>query len=187
MNVICRLGGFHTMMSFLSSIGSMMKGSGLEDVLENAYAPKAITHMISGKAVSKALHGHFLIKAALMNKLMLRVLPYIDNENDTVNPSGVVQETMEESAFGQNCLNNRYCNEMDILLFEASCNKEMPPDETGSDLDLQDKLDVTEVEKICSLYEGVKVKTMPVSDVAESQELIELQNCIYKQKLKSSI
>jgi len=54
----------------------------------------------------------------------------------------------------------------------------MPPDEAGSDLDLQDKLDVTEVEKICSLYEGVKVKTMPVSDVAESQELIKLQNCL---------
>jgi len=143
MKVVCRLGGFHTMMSFLGSIGSMMKGSGLEDALENAYAPKAVTHMISGRAVSRALRGHFLIQAALMNKLMLQVLLYIDNENDTVNPSGVAQETMEESAFGQNHSNNMYCNEMDTLLFEASCNKEMPPDEAGSNLDLQDKFDVT--------------------------------------------
>ena len=30
LNVVCRLGGFHIMMSFLGSIGSMMKGSGLE-------------------------------------------------------------------------------------------------------------------------------------------------------------
>ena len=35
MNIVCRLGGFHTMMSFLGSIGSMMKGSGLEGALEN--------------------------------------------------------------------------------------------------------------------------------------------------------
>ena len=50
MNIVCRLGGFHTMMSFLGSIGSMMKGSRLEEALENAYGPNAVTHMISGKA-----------------------------------------------------------------------------------------------------------------------------------------
>ena len=32
------------------------------------------------------------------------------------------------------------------------CEKEMSPDEAGDDLDLQHKLDVTEVEKIHSLY-----------------------------------
>ena len=31
--------------------------------------------MISVKAVSRALHGHFLVEAALVNKLMLAVLP----------------------------------------------------------------------------------------------------------------
>ena len=55
--------------------------------------------MISGKAVSRALRGHFLIEAALMNKLLLWVLPYINNDNDTVNPNGEAQEPMEESAF----------------------------------------------------------------------------------------
>lgn len=88
MNIVCRLGCFHTMLNFLGNIGSMMKGSGLEEALENAYGPSAVTHMISGKAVSRALHGHFLIEATLMNKLKLQVLPYIDIENDTVNPSG---------------------------------------------------------------------------------------------------
>lgn len=33
MNIVCRLGGFHTMMSFMGSIGTMMKGSGLEEAL----------------------------------------------------------------------------------------------------------------------------------------------------------
>ena len=31
LDIFCRLGGFHTMMSFLGSIGELMKGSGLED------------------------------------------------------------------------------------------------------------------------------------------------------------
>ena len=85
------------MMSFLGNTGSMMKGSGLEEALENAYGPSTVTHTISGKAVSRALHGHFLIEAALMNKLKLQVLLYIDVENDTVNPSGEAPKTMEES------------------------------------------------------------------------------------------
>ena len=71
--------------------------------------------MISGKAVSRALRGHFLIEAALMNKLMLWVLPYIDNENDTINPNGEAQETMEESALGQGHSNDMHCIEMDTL------------------------------------------------------------------------
>ena len=89
--------------------------------------------MISGKIVSRAVCGHFLIEAALINKLMLRVLPYIDNENDTVNPSGIAQETMEQSAFGEGCSNDMYCIEMETFLFEASCNKELPPDVASSD------------------------------------------------------
>ena len=58
-SIVCRLGGFNTMMSFLESIGSMMKGSGLEEALEQLYSPNAVAHMITGKAVSRALHGHF--------------------------------------------------------------------------------------------------------------------------------
>ena len=37
MNIVCRLVGFHTLMSFLGSTGSMMKGSGLEEALEKVY------------------------------------------------------------------------------------------------------------------------------------------------------
>ena len=45
----------------------------------------------------------------------------------------------------------------------------MSPDEADMDLDLQDKLVTTEVEKFHSLYEGVEDKTIPVSNIAESQ------------------
>ena len=64
------------MMNFIGSIGSVMKGSGLEEALETVYGANAVSHMISGKAVSRALRGHFLVEAALVNKLMSAVLPH---------------------------------------------------------------------------------------------------------------
>ena len=74
LSIVCRLGGFHTMMSFLGSIGSMMKGSGLEEALEQVYGPNAVAHMMTGKAVSRALRGHFLVESALVIKLMLAIM-----------------------------------------------------------------------------------------------------------------
>ena len=71
MNKVCRLGGFHTMMSFMDNIGSMMKGSGLEEALQTVYRPNVVTHMMSGKAVSRALRRHFLVQVALVNNLMM--------------------------------------------------------------------------------------------------------------------
>ena len=56
------------MMSFIGSIGTMMKGSGLEEALGSVYSTNTVIHMLSGKAFSMALRGHFLIEAALTNK-----------------------------------------------------------------------------------------------------------------------
>ena len=74
-NIVCRLGGFHMLMSFMGSIGSMMKGSGLEEAMESVYGVNTVAHMISGKAVFRALRGHFLVQAALVHKLIEAVIP----------------------------------------------------------------------------------------------------------------
>lgn len=63
--VVVRLGGFHTEMSFLGSIGYLMSNSGLDEVMESVYAPAAVVHMLSGKAVVRAVRGHFLVYTAL--------------------------------------------------------------------------------------------------------------------------
>ena len=65
LNMVCRLGGFHLLCSFLGSIGTLIGGSGLVDILELIFAPNVIQHIISGKAYARALRGHFLIYAAL--------------------------------------------------------------------------------------------------------------------------
>ena len=52
-------------MSFLGCIGHLMAGSGLEELLELVYAKNAVMYMLSGKAVSRAIRGHFLVDGAL--------------------------------------------------------------------------------------------------------------------------
>ena len=45
------------MMSFLGSIQNLMKGSGIENLLIEVYAENTVNHIMSGKAVSGALHA----------------------------------------------------------------------------------------------------------------------------------
>ena len=65
LNIVARLGGFHTVMSFLGSIGKMMKGSGIEELFAEVYAENSVEHIISGKAMSRALRAHFLVESTL--------------------------------------------------------------------------------------------------------------------------
>ena len=83
LNIICRLGGFHTLMSFLGAVGDMMSGSGIEELLELVYATNSIGHMMSGKAFSRAIRGHFLVDSCLNNILIKKI---VKEEN---NPEGL--------------------------------------------------------------------------------------------------
>ena len=47
--------GMHTLMSFIGCIGSLMNGSGLEELLSAAF--KGVSHMLNGKAWPKAVRG----------------------------------------------------------------------------------------------------------------------------------
>ncbi|CAG2250499.1 unnamed protein product [Mytilus edulis] len=64
-SMVLRLGPFHTEMSFLGSIGNLMSNTGLKEMLELIYAPNAVTHILSGKAVARAFRGHMLVDTAL--------------------------------------------------------------------------------------------------------------------------
>ena len=72
---VLRLGGFHLLMSACGSVFKMMKGSGIEEALEEAYGPNAVTQMTSGKAIAIALRGLFLVDAALSTKLVTALQP----------------------------------------------------------------------------------------------------------------
>lgn len=63
--IVLKIGGFHTMMSFLGAIGHLMDGSGLSDLLSLIYATDKVPHLLSGKAISRAIRGHLLVDSAL--------------------------------------------------------------------------------------------------------------------------
>ena len=73
LQIVCRLGGFHTLMSFLGSIGTLMKRSGLGDLFAEVYAENRVTHMISGKAIARATRAHILAESSLMSLLMQEI------------------------------------------------------------------------------------------------------------------
>ena len=83
MKVVLILGGFHLMMSFLGSVGTVMNGSGISEILQTIYAPKAVEHM-SGKAVSRALRGHFLLASALTTQLLYQCFPELAGDPDAI-------------------------------------------------------------------------------------------------------
>ena len=58
---VVHLGGFYTQMSLLGAIANIMAGSGLQEMLECVYASNTMGHMLSGKAVARALRGHILV------------------------------------------------------------------------------------------------------------------------------
>ena len=71
-SVVLRLGGLHIEMSFLGCIGHVMSGSGLKEVLELVYATNAVGHMLSSKALARAVRGHILVDSVL-NALLVNI------------------------------------------------------------------------------------------------------------------
>ena len=59
---------------------------------------------------------------------------------------------------------------------------ENPTPEIGTSISSEHKLDAGEIQKIHDLYEGIQDKSVPVSDIAESKELIKLEEYLLKYK-----
>ena len=70
MEIVVRLGGFHRLMSFLGSIGSLMGVCGLRRALETVHVPLTVGHMITGKAYTRAVRGHMMSASAVLSLLL---------------------------------------------------------------------------------------------------------------------
>ena len=70
MEIFVRLGGFHQLMSFLGSIGSLMEGSRLRRPLETVYVPLTVGNMMTGKAYTRAVRGHMMSASAVLSLLL---------------------------------------------------------------------------------------------------------------------
>ena len=75
LQIVTILGGFHLLMSYMGSLGTVMRGSGLSEALQEIYGTNAVKHVISGKAIARALRGHLLVGSMLTIKLLRYIIP----------------------------------------------------------------------------------------------------------------
>ena len=115
MNVVCRLGGFHLLMSFLGSIGKVMECSGISELFQVVYSSATAVHMMSGKAYARALRGHFLVQSAL--ELIIFQL---------ISPSSLIEQL------------STYNVDRKYLCYSGNSNNEQFPDEISKYLDVND-------------------------------------------------
>ena len=62
--------GEESQLSFMGAIGTIMRGSGLEEVWATIYSEISVRHMLSGHSYYRALRAHFLTQAALTRILL---------------------------------------------------------------------------------------------------------------------
>lgn len=81
--IVVVLGGFHTIMNVLGLIGQVMDGSGIKETIVLIYTEDTAPHILSGKAVSRAIRAHFILDDAL-HVLLFKDVFGIDGNNDSV-------------------------------------------------------------------------------------------------------
>jgi len=102
LNIVVHLGGFHVLKNCVGSVGHLMRGSGLEDVLGVIFGGNTLHHVLSGKAYARSLHGHFLIYLALNSMLLdyLKSPVRSHAEDDVPAPPVVIQDVVTSTLSG---------------------------------------------------------------------------------------
>ena len=145
--------------------------------------------MMTGKAVLRALRGHFLVESALVNKLMLAITPNKSMESEKMTNTSDDSDTYADS---DTCVDSdnkpglcKYMCENGILPFTPAGNGVGAIDvdiAMRTDSSSDDQLSVGEIEKIHSLFDSVSSKTVPFSSVYTCEELIKLEKLLHRYK-----
>ena len=107
---VLRLCGFQAEMCFLGCTGHVMGSSGLLELLELIYDPNAVVHILSGKAITRAVRAYSFSVGAVLNALMftdvlnapLSIQPDKSNSNNnaevaTMPPDDMSDEVIDTS------------------------------------------------------------------------------------------
>ena len=166
-NVVCRLGGVHLLMSALGSIGYMMKGSGIEDALGQVYGSNAVSHMMTSKAIGRALRGYLLTEDALMMKLVPDVFPTVStSEYDGVREAQ--EQTVETlDAVSEPCVNDNRHNDA----------------HPSTESQTHRQLNADQVAKLSEILANIMEQSATVVDVADSDDLASLDRCLVEQRM----
>lgn len=71
--LVLKFGGFYTKMSFIRSIGYLISGSGLTILFETVYASTAVSHMLGGMAIARAVRGNYLVDTTLTTIILSNI------------------------------------------------------------------------------------------------------------------
>lgn len=108
--IILVLGGFHIEMSYLGTIGSLMAGSGLKELISQVYAEGSVDQMLTGKAVARAVRAHFLVDSALNTIATSHMLDIpVPKVSDDNNESGNNCETGNNYIVAEDIMINLIC------------------------------------------------------------------------------
>ena len=133
-------------MSFLGSIRHLMAGSGLQELLEVVFAVNAARHMLTGKAISRAVRGHMLVDAALNTILVSKEYHIPLPTKETDEPKRDTASTDPEN------------------------------DDVDTDQQKQGTVDVTsDITEANDLYDKAMLSTLPVEDVCSAGVLIRIK------------
>ena len=77
-NVILRLGGMHSLMSFVGSIGTLMEESGLSEILSDVFG--GVSKMLSGKKFPQNLRALRMVAEELLRRI-LREMPVVCHQD----------------------------------------------------------------------------------------------------------
>lgn len=96
--IILRLGGFHTIMCYLATIGDTMENTGITETMSVAYAEGAVPQMLNGKSYSRAMRSHTIIAKALMTLLLQDKVESEMDEEDVALLKGIFEDLLKEDS-----------------------------------------------------------------------------------------
>ena len=144
--MVLRLGEFHLQMSFLGSIGHLMADSGLQERIGVVFTGNAVRHMLTGKAISRAVRGHMSVDAALNTILVWKAYHIPLPTKETDEPKRDTASTDPEN------------------------------DDVETDQQMQGTVDVTsDITEAKDFYDKAMLSTLSVEDVCSAGVLVRIK------------
>ena len=165
------IGGLPHSDGFLRSLGSLMNGAGLSELLTTVYGESYVSNILSGKAIFRALQAHLLVHAALMIKLIEAVLPdqQISNRNEDAEPEEDDSFRVEQSSSIENEADN-----LDNGSDQTS-KRELHDNFCGMVGNfLNEKLKQLEVDEINDLYEKPRAREISNNKISNYPALVKI-------------
>ena len=117
LHILCHLGGFLTLMSFLGNIGTSMKGSGFSECVQVVHGENTVQLIVSGKAIARALRDHFLLQSVLRLQI-IRLLQQEEmiSEEDLNMLKSLHEHFIDEKSHDENIINCEIIEKLNCTL-----------------------------------------------------------------------